>query len=336
MRTAHLIRHHPAFGGRALSKKDTSGEASGSPHRLEGAAGTGEPRRRPRFDLRRRFDLGRRFDLKKALFILPNLFTLSSIFCGFYAIVVCTAPESYTSAGTDAFYRASLLIVFAMFFDTIDGRVARLTKTQSAFGVQIDSLADVVSFGAAPAVLAYRWSLSSLGVWGAVASFVFLGCGAIRLARFNVLAMGESGAPKKPSRFILGLPIPGAAGILVSLVVANFAVTGRLHAEPFVVLGVVLGLSFLMVSTIRFRSFKDVKLSPRSVFFVLVTVGSSIAIAVVFHPSFALVWLLAGYVSMGVLETALDLSRRAAGHPSRLVDEPKPDAPPAEERRSQP
>ena len=290
-----------------------------------------DERRRPRFDLRRRFDLRQRFDLKKALFILPNLFTLSSIFCGFYAIVVCTSPETETS-GTDAFYRASLLIVFAMFFDTIDGRVARLTKTQSAFGVQIDSLADVVSFGVAPSVLVYRWSLGSLGPWGAIASFVFLGCGAIRLARFNVLAMGATGAPKKPSRFILGLPIPGAAGILVSLVVANFAVTGTLHAEPLVVLGVVLGLSFLMVSTIRFRSFKDLKLSPRSILFVLLTVASSIAIAVTFHPSFALVWLLAGYVSIGVVETAVDLSRRAAGQPSRLVD----DKPESEERRSQP
>ena len=169
-------------------------------------------------------------------------------------------------------------------------------------------------------------------MWGVLASFVFLGCGAIRLARFNVLAMTPSGAPTKPSRFILGLPIPGAAGILVSLVVANFAVTGTLHAEPIVVLTVVLALSFLMVSTIRFRSFKDVKISPRSVAFVFITVASSIAIAVMFHPSFALVWLLGGYVSIGVLETAVDLSRRAAGHPSRLVD----DKAETEERRSRP
>lgn len=277
-----------------------------------------------------------RFDLKKALFILPNLFTVSSIFCGFYAVVVCTSEDAPGAAqGPEAFFRAALLIVFAMFFDTIDGRVARLTKTQSAFGVQIDSLADVVSFGVAPAVLVYRWSLAPLGVGGALASFLFLACGAIRLARFNVLAMGDKGAPKKPSKFILGLPIPGAAGILVSLVVANYAVTGTLHAEPTIVLAVVLALSFFMVSTVRFRSFKDVKLSVRSALMVLATIGSAIAVAVLYHPSFALVWLLVGYVSLAVVEAVIDLSRRAAGKPSRLVDEgDKPSSEP--ERRSQP
>lgn len=274
-----------------------------------------------------------RFDLKKALFILPNLFTLSSIFCGFYAIVVCTSEDAPGAVeGPEAFFRASLLIVFAMFFDIIDGRVARLTKTQSAFGVQIDSLADVVSFGVAPAVLVYRWSLAPLGVWGAIVSFVFLACGAIRLARFNVLAMGAEGAPKKPSKFILGLPIPGAAGILVSLVVANYAVTGTLNAEPTIVVAVVLALSFFMVSTVRFRSFKDVKLSPRTLIMVLATVGSAIAVAIQFHPSFALVWLLVGYVMLAVVEAVVDLSRRATGKPSRLVDEKSE----SEERRSKP
>jgi CDP-diacylglycerol--serine O-phosphatidyltransferase len=271
-----------------------------------------------------------RFNLKRALFILPNLFTLSSIFCGFYAIVVCTSADAPGAVeGPEAFFRASLLIVFAMFFDIIDGRVARLTKTQSAFGVQIDSLADIVSFGVAPAVLVYRWSLGVLGVWGALASFVFLACGAIRLARFNVLAMGAEGAPKKPSRFIMGLPIPGAAGILVSLIVANYAVTGSLEAEPTIVVGVVVALSFFMVSTVRFRSFKDVKLSVRSVVMVLLTVGSAIVVAVVYHPSFALVWLLVGYVLLAVVESVMDLSRRARGKPSTLVDEPT-----KEERRS--
>jgi CDP-diacylglycerol--serine O-phosphatidyltransferase len=276
-----------------------------------------------------------RFDLKRALFILPNLFTVSSIFCGFYAVVVCTSEDAPGAAhGPEAFFRAALLIVFAMFFDTIDGRVARLTKTQSAFGVQIDSLADVVSFGVAPAVLVYRWSLAPLGVGGALASFVFLACGAIRLARFNVLAMGDKGAPKKPSKFILGLPIPGAAGILVSLVVANHAVTGTLQAEPSIVLGVVLALSFFMVSTVRFRSFKDVKFSLRSALLVLATVGSAIVVALRYHPSFALVWLLVGYVSLAVVEALVDLSRRATGRPSRLVE--GDDKPTESDRRSQP
>lgn len=274
-----------------------------------------------------------RVDLKKTLFILPNLFTLSSVFCGFYAIIVCTAPGGVVpgmgdaaSAGAqeEAFYRAALLIVFAMFFDTIDGRVARLTKTQSAFGVQIDSLADVVSFGIAPAVLVYRWSLYELGLGGVAACFAFAACGVIRLARFNVLAMNTTGAPKKPGKYIAGLPIPGAAGIVVSVVVANFAVTGSIEDDAQLVLALMIGLSFLMVSTIKFRSFKDVKLNWRTGLFVLTAVGSTAAIAIMFHPSFALVWLLAGYVVIGVLETAFDLSRRAARLATRRGAPPEP------------
>lgn len=267
-----------------------------------------------------------RFDLKKALFILPNLFTVSSIFCGFFAVLTCLGEPT-----AESFYKAALLIVFAMFFDTIDGRVARLTKTQSAFGVQIDSLADVVSFGVAPAVLLYRWSLHQLGDAGIAISFVFLACGAIRLARFNVLATAPTGAPKKPSKFILGLPIPGAAGIVVSIVVANFAVTGNFEAQPYLVSAVVIALSFFMVSTIKFRSFKDVRWGLRSVFFVVAAVGSATAIAIVWHPAFALVWMLAGYITIGVVEAVLDISRRLAGKPSRLVDSALVDDKPVEE-----
>src|SRR4029453_14410975 len=107
----------------------------------------------------------RRIDLRKTLFVLPNLITLSSIFCGFDSIVVSAAANGRD----DDFYRAALLIVFAIFFDTRDGRVARMTKTQSAFGLQIDSLADVVSFGAAPSMLVYQWTLHRLHLAGPLA-----------------------------------------------------------------------------------------------------------------------------------------------------------------------
>ena len=246
-----------------------------------------------------------KINLRKSLFILPNLFTCSSIFCGFYAALVCLGEPSQ-----DDFYRAALLVVFAMFFDTIDGRVARLTKTQSAFGVQLDSLADVVSFGVAPAILVYRWSLEPLGAIGVIVCAGYLACGAIRLARFNVLAMGESGAPKKPGKYILGLPIPGAAGILVSLVVANHAVTGELPGSPLIVLAVVCALSFFMVSSIKFRSFKDLRLSWRTVTLVVFAIGSSAMIALRFHVSFALVWLLTSYILIGLIEAVFSLSRR--------------------------
>jgi len=247
----------------------------------------------------------KKVNLRKTLFILPSLFTLSSIFCGFYATVLCLGDVD-----GDAFYRASLLIVFAMFFDLMDGRVARLTKTQSAFGVQIDSLADVVSFGVAPALLVYRWSLHSLDWFGIVVCFAYVACGAIRLARFNVLAMTDKGAPKKPGKYIVGLPIPGAAGAIVALIVANHAVSGTLHMQPTVLLWVMITLSFFMVSTIKFRSFKDMKFNLRTMAMVTIALGSSAALAVLYHPSFALVGLLTCYLAMGVAETLFNLSRR--------------------------
>lgn len=246
-----------------------------------------------------------RINLRKVLFILPNLFTLSSIFCSFYAILLCASAPS-----DDAFYRASLLIIFAMFFDTVDGRVARLTRTQSAFGMQIDSLADVVSFGVAPGLLVYQWALSPLGMFGILTSFSLVACGAIRLARFNVLSTAVDGRPTKPSKYILGLPIPGAAGILVSVIVANGAVEADLRSYPSIVVGIVLALSFFMVSTIKFRSFKDVRLSWRTVSFVALAIGIGAAIALRFHISVALVWLLASYVAIAVIETMITLSRR--------------------------
>lgn len=248
-----------------------------------------------------------RVNLRKSLFILPNLFTLSSVFCGFYAVLLCGQGSS-----DDDYYRASLLIIFAMFFDTVDGRVARLTRTQSAFGLQLDSLADMIAFGLAPAVLVYRWALEPLGLLAVVVCFAFAGCGAIRLARFNVLAMSSGGAPKKPDKYILGLPIPGAAGILVSLVAANHAVAGGLSSSPIPILIVVIALSFFMVSTIRFRSFKDLRMSWRTVLLVGFALGSSVVLALKLHIAFALGWLLVSYVAIGLVESILSVTRRAA------------------------
>lgn len=248
-----------------------------------------------------------RVDLRKSLFILPNLFTLSSVFCGFYAIRLCVGAPS-----GDAFYRAAMMIIFAMFFDTIDGRVARLTRTQSAFGLQLDSLADVVSFGVAPAMLVYTWALAPLGPLAMAAAFSYLACGAIRLARFNVLATSHDGTPAKPGKYILGLPIPGAAGILVSLVAANHAVSGGLAGSPMAVACIMFALSFFMVSTIKFRSFKDLKASWRTVLLVGFAIGSSLVLALTLHIAFALGWLLVSYVAVGLVETLLAVSRRAA------------------------
>jgi CDP-diacylglycerol--serine O-phosphatidyltransferase len=254
----------------------------------------------------------RKVDLRKTLFLLPNIITLSSIFCGFDAIRV-----SASATKEEDYYLSALLIVFAMFFDILDGRVARATKTQSAFGLQIDSLADVISFGAAPALLVYEWTLKRLDEGhtvplGLIASFVFIACGAVRLARFNVLSMGEQGKPSKPGKYIVGLPIPGAAGILVSIVVANHAAAGVLGGVEYVwlLLAVTVGLSFLMVSTIRFRSFKDVKLNARTVALVTVAVGSSAVISYQTRPQFVLVWLLGFYILLGIFESLWQLPGR--------------------------
>ncbi|WP_394826186.1 CDP-alcohol phosphatidyltransferase family protein [Pendulispora albinea] len=249
----------------------------------------------------------RKLDLRKTLFLLPNMITLSSIFCGFDSIRLSSEATS-----DDDFYRASILLVFALLFDMLDGRVARLTKTQSAFGLQIDSLADVISFACAPAILVYRWSLHQKGVLGLVVAFCFVGAGAVRLARFNVLTMGEGGKPTKPGKYIVGLTVPGAAGILISLVVANHAVAGSLAGPKYVwpMIVLTLFLTFLMVSTIKFRSFKDLRFNASSVALVAFAVGSSVVVGLQYRPAFVLIWLLSVYVGIGLFEMIVSLPRR--------------------------
>lgn len=269
----------------------------------------------------------RRLNLRKTLFLLPNLITLASIFCGFKSIL-----QSARATSEDDFHRAALLIIFAMFFDTLDGRVARMTKTQSAFGLQIDSLADVVSFGVAPSILVYQWTLHRFDVVGLAVAFLFTACGAIRLARFNVLATGEDGKPSKPSKYIVGLPIPGAAGILVSIVVANHAAAGAIGGAEYAaaILGTTIVLSLLMVSTIRFRSFKDLKLNVRTMALVAFAIGSSAVISTQTQPAFVLVWLLGFYVLLGICESLWQLPGRVrVAMAEARAGAPRDSAPPA-------
>jgi CDP-diacylglycerol--serine O-phosphatidyltransferase len=247
----------------------------------------------------------RRLELGKTLFLLPNLITISSVFCGFDAIRLAAR------GGEDDIYRAAVLLIFAMIFDMLDGRVARMTKTQSAFGVQIDSLADVISFGVAPSLLVYQWVSPHHPDAALAASFLFTACGAVRLARFNVLSTNDSGAPTKPGKYIVGLPIPGAAGIVISFVVANHAIDGRLSTEAWSwpILGVTALLSMLMVSTVHFRSFKDLKLNARTIGVVAFAVGSSGLVYARLKPAFVLAWLLSFYVILGLFEALWQLSR---------------------------
>jgi CDP-diacylglycerol--serine O-phosphatidyltransferase len=241
--------------------------------------------------------------LRKLMFVLPNLFTVTSIFCGFYAITLCSGE-----AGPVQMYQAALAIFFAMFFDGFDGRVARLTKTQSDFGVQLDSLADVISFGAAPGLLIYKWALAPLGFMGLFISFAFAACGALRLARFNVLAArnphGGGGS------FFVGLPIPIAAGMLVSVIISHHAAAGGepLQASAAVPMAVaVAGLSLLMVSTVRYRTFKNARPNRRSALVFMLMVLGGVVIATQFHPAWVLVACCGAYLALGLVESAVQV-----------------------------
>jgi CDP-diacylglycerol--serine O-phosphatidyltransferase len=209
--------------------------------------------------------------------VLPALFTAGNIFCGFLSL---------DASARGAFETAAILIFVAAFFDGIDGRVARLTGTTSAFGEQLDSLCDVVSFGVAPAFLVYNWGLSAFGRAGLLVSFLFAVCGASRLARFNVQIHVVD------KRWFVGLPIPSAAGALCGLIwaVPSAELTDTLRV---VFLGVTAALAFLMVSTFRYRSFKDVDVKSRRgrLYFLL------------FAAALALIWWLRQYALAGLLAT---------------------------------
>lgn len=246
----------------------------------------------------------RRVDLSRTLFVLPNAMTLAAVFCGFSAIRLLAGPE----AGTAEFYRAAVLLIFAMFFDLLDGRVARLTKTQSAFGLQLDSLADVISFGVAPALLMYQWVLHRFGLGGLLGAFSFVACAAIRLARFNVLTTSESGAPVAPGKYIVGLPSPPASGVLISLVLANQTLNDELSAPRYsgALLGMTILVALLMVSTVRFRSFKDLRPNSASMYLVLTGLVGSAVVWLLVGPQLVLLWLLAFYVLFALAEAIKD------------------------------
>ena len=253
-----------------------------------------------------------RFSLRKAMFVLPNLFTVSSIFCGFYAIVLASGTP-----GPTQFYQATLAVFFGIFFDMADGRVARLTRTQSDFGVQMDSLADCITFGLAPAVIVHKWGLSGLGLPGAIVAFTYVACGAMRLARFNVLAARNAPGSKN---FFVGLPIPLAAGVIMSLVMFH----QRTYAAPATreanILVLMLVLSYLMISNVRYRTFKDLKVSAKSVSAVFAVLLTFAIIAARYEPAFALLAFFSIYVGVGLVEEVVFFRRRR--------EENKPAAPP--------
>lgn len=195
--------------------------------------------------------------LRRGVYIIPSLFTVANMFCGFWALL---------DASHDRFGRAAVLIIVAVIADVLDGRIARLTGSTSSFGAAYDSLADVVSFGAAPAFLAYRWGLRLQPDFGLFFSFLFLVAGSIRLARFNV-STHDAG-------HFQGLPIPAGASAISMLVLISPTPVSDTWFIP-VVMVFVLCLSLLMVSNLPYRSFKDLNLRrqwPTTTLFVLALV----------------------------------------------------------------
>jgi CDP-diacylglycerol---serine O-phosphatidyltransferase len=225
----------------------------------------------------------RRF--RRGVYLLPSLMTLGNLFCG-YACVIYAMRGEYAIAAP--------FVGIAMVLDTLDGRIARLTGTTSEFGVQFDSMADIISFGIAPAILTFSWGLTALGNWGWAAGFVYVTAAAMRLARFNI----QAGSVDK--RYFVGMPSPAAATVPASTIFAYpSGFQEPIGAIP--VLALVLIPAFLMVSTIKFRSFKTFDLQARRSYTVLLVIASLIAF-VSAHPALALVTLSYGYLLSAFIE----------------------------------
>jgi len=231
---------------------------------------------------------------RRGIYLLPNLFTTGCLFAGFYAIV---------AAMTDRFEAAAVAIFIAMIMDGLDGRVARLTNTQSAFGAEYDSLADMISFGLAPALVMFVWALSDLGKLGWLAAFVYTAGTALRLARFNT----QVGRADK--RYFQGLASPAAAAVMAGLVWvgSGYALEGRWVAILSLVVTVFMGL--LMVSNVRYRSFKDLDLKGR-VPFVAILVVVLVFVLISIDPPQVLLAVFALYAISGPIVTLVSLRRR--------------------------
>jgi CDP-diacylglycerol--serine O-phosphatidyltransferase len=206
----------------------------------------------------------------KGIYMLPNLVTLAALFGGFYAVVM---------AMNGRFDLAALGVFCAMVLDGLDGRIARMTNTQSAFGEQMDSLADMVSFGAAPALIAYEWALRGLGRWGWIAAFVYCACAALRLARFNV------NTAVVDKRFFQGLPSPAAAALVVGFLwlMIELEVSGPTVDWPMFVMCLYAGLT--MVSNVPFYSFKDLQMRRSVPFVVIVLIVLAIGVVNIHPPT---------------------------------------------------
>ncbi len=240
----------------------------------------------------------RRETIRRGYYVIPSLFTVANMFCGFLSIIESTRGH---------FERSAVLLLVAIFADVLDGRIARLTGTATAFGEAYDSLADVVSFGVAPALLAYQWGLSEVHRVGMAVVFLFLVAGSIRLARFN--------AKSHDSLDFIGLPIPAGAGSIAMLVLMSPTPVTHPAFIP-VVAAFVLALSLLMVSNLPYKSFKGVNLRrkwPAPTLFLIALVFSLVTLTPHVLSVLAAIYVLSAPVTI--------LTRRVRRHPDTEVHE---------------
>lgn len=296
MRGLLLLVHsgeHPLHCG-ADKRYVPGGHAATEIHMHDGT----DPLHQPDTELPRR---------RKGIYMLPNMITLGALFGGFYAVVM---------AMNNRYDLATIGIFAAMFLDAMDGRVARMTNTQSAFGEQMDSLSDMVSFGAAPALIAYEWTLRGLGRWGWIAAFVYCACAALRLARFNV----NTGVVDR--RYFQGLPSPAAAALVAGFIwlMTEHGISPQDLAWPMFALTLYAGLT--MVTNVPFYSFKDLSLKKSVPFASIVLVALGIAVINI-HPPTVLFCL---FVLYGLSGYAVYLWRKSKGRHTSVIststDEP--------------
>ncbi len=288
---------------------------------LQGAASLGSPSHSPDTKVSKRS--------RRGVSILPSVFTVGTLVCGYYALLETLRGTYPMATGLDpaigllAFDNAAIAIGLAVVFDGLDGRIARLTNTSSDFGREFDSLADIVTFGVAPAVLAYAWGvrrvedingtnlIHNLREGGWIVAFAFIICGAARLARFNI----QSSRVYSDRKYFVGLPIPAAAGVIAAVI--HFAKTPLSQwSFGLVWIGVVALLAFLMVSTVRYYSFKTLDLRRRRRYFAIILIGLGVLA----------IWKYSEPVLL-----ALALTYALSGPAARLVARLRPPQPPAPE-----
>ena len=232
-----------------------------------------------------------------AIYVIPNLFTTANLFCGFYSVI----------ASMKGMYEiAAVAIIIAVVLDGVDGRIARMTHSTSRFGAEYDSLCDLVSFGVAPAIMIYNWSLFSFGKWGWVAAFLFVVCGALRLARFNV----QIGIVD--SKVFNGLPIPGGALVLATFVLLFYYLGGEGRYPSVPIMMIVVVVAIFMVSSIKYYSFKDLDYFSRKPFMSFVMIVLVLAI-VAAEPQIMLFTFAFGYSLTGPAYALYTWLRKKSG-----------------------